>query len=333
MKRVDCRLGITIGDPAGIGPEVALRAVNDLRDDSIVPVVIGRYDVLERHYGDLIAGYSHIEAGFTAKGISPGSRYIFDMPLQFPLPLPGAGSRDTGAESLAYIDAAIDLWKNGLVDGIVTAPVSKGYIEKSGCRFTGHTEYIADVLHETYPYMMMYSQYYRVLLVTTHLPLERVAATIDGDMILRTIYEGHRAIAAIDGGSVRMAITGLDPHCGDDGAIGKFDAEVTAPAVRAARENGIDIEGPFAADTIFLPERWKRYNLVISHYHDQGLIPFKMMAFDSGVNVTLGLSIVRTSADHGTAYDIAGKRCAMHTSMREAIVLASRLVAARRPQK
>ncbi len=329
MSVPDIRLGITMGDPAGIGPEIITRTLLSEDLENTVPVVIGSARVLERYYPDALKVLLVVQS---PEGIHAGQRpankpgYLFDIPSPHPLPTPGNGTVYTGAESRTYIDAAIDLWKRGLIDALVTGPVSKSFIEKSGHPFTGHTEYIAEAIGETDPFMMMFSPEYRVILATTHLPLAMVEHAINTERLLKTIMTGHDAISAIDGKNATIAITGLDPHCGDEGAIGDFDKRVTREAVFRARERGISIEGPFAADTLFLPERWKKYSLVVAQYHDQGLIPFKMLAFDSGVNVTLGISMIRTSVDHGTAYDIAGKGTAGHSSLLEALKLASRLV-------
>lgn len=324
MQREVRKLGVTAGDPAGIGPEVALKAINALDDDSIIPVLIGRSSALKTNYPGLFSGYQVMSPGNA--GPVTGQKYLHDVPLDLPVPRPGAGSVDTGREALACIDAAMELWRAGAIDAVVTAPVSKSLIEKTGVPFTGHTEYIAEKIGETTPLMMMFSEKFRVLLASTHVPVSGITACLGLDRILHVIRTGYDSIRSIDGGTVRLAVTGLDPHCGDDGAIGTFDRDVTARAVSMAREEGIPIDGPFAADTLFIPAAWERYNLVVAHYHDQGLIPFKMLAFDEGVNVTLGLSMVRTSVDHGTAFDIAGKDMARWNSMTEAIRLAKRLV-------
>jgi 4-hydroxythreonine-4-phosphate dehydrogenase len=330
LARTDVLVGITIGDPAGIGPEVALKAAVELHGAHVMPVVIGRNEVLRRYYAEYLGPFTVVKSldpqEFKA---APGTCYIYDVELSLPVPRPGGRSPETGLESKTYIDTAIRLWREKHIDAIVTGPVSKEMIATPGLHFTGHTEYLAECIGEDHPGMMMYSPEYRVLLATTHCPLEKVRGSIDADVLLRAIQMGHRAIAGIDGavGKIKMAIAGLDPHCGDGGAIGTFDSEVTARVVKRARDLGIDIEGPYSADTLFLPDRWRRYNLVIAQYHDQGLIPFKMLAFDTGVNITVGLSLVRTSVDHGTAFDIAGKGIASHSSMKEAIVLAGRLAA------
>ncbi len=320
------KIGITLGDPAGIGPEVALKGAREfLRDKDIIPVLIGREEVLHLLHPGLSREVKKLPPGGTAH-CTAGSIWISGIASDFPLPKPGTGTIETGAESLAAIDRAVDLWKRNEIDAIVTAPVHKGFIEKTGISFTGHTEYFAEKIGEDDPLMMMFSPRYRVLLATTHHPVSEVEGLVTPERLMTVIRKGYRAIRAIDGGDVRLAITGLDPHCGDDGAIGTFDSTVTCRVVEEAKKEGIPLEGPFAADTIFLPEKWEAYNLVIAHYHDQGLIPFKMIAFDEGVNVTLGLSLVRTSVDHGTAYDIAGKDIAGYQSMVEAIKVAAMLV-------
>ncbi len=326
MQREVLKIGITAGDPAGIGPEVALKAVNALNDNEIIPIIIGRRAAFQKNYPGLFKDYA---AANHSPSVQPGKKYLYDVDISLPAPVPGAGSPETGRESLACVDAALELWRSGSIDAVVTGPVSKGHIEKSGVPFTGHTEYIAAKTGGD-PFMMMFSEKYRVILVTTHVPVSDIIRSINHERLLKVIGAGYESIRLIDGEEMKLAIAGLDPHCGDDGAIGTFDRDVTRIAVAAARGKGIPIEGPFAADTLFIPETWERYNLLIAHYHDQGLVPFKMLAFDSGVNVTLGLPIVRTSVDHGTAYDIAGKNIARWRSMTEAIRLAKLLVKKRK---
>lgn len=323
--RDSLRIGITVGDPAGIGPEVALKAAASLHSEQITPVIISRRSVLSEFYNHLIQGFEFKNAA-EISGVKQGfGKYIHEIDMELPLPVQGKGSKNTGIESLAYIDEALRLWRAGQIDAIVTGPVSKEFIESTGIKFRGHTEYMADAIGEKNPLMMMFSEKYRVLLVTTHIPVFDIEKHTSQSRILEVIKKGNDSISAIDGKKARIAIAGLDPHCGDNGAIGSFDRDVTAGAASQAREIGIDIDGPLSADTLFMPGKWKNYSLAIAHYHDQGLIPFKALAFDDGVNVTLGLSLTRTSVDHGTAFDIAGKGVASHTSMVRAIELAYRL--------
>ncbi|MBN2401119.1 MAG: 4-hydroxythreonine-4-phosphate dehydrogenase PdxA [Spirochaetes bacterium] len=329
MNNPSIKIGITIGDPAGIGPEVTLKAVNELsmQDNNITPVVIARLDVLQQNYPKIFNEYLIINKNkINISDIIPSKKNLVNISSDNPIPAPGKGSAITGMESRIYVDKAIDFWRQGIIDAIVTGPVSKANIEKSGCRFTGHTEYIAEMICEKNPYMLMYSPDYRVLLVTTHIPVADISKTINAEKIFDTILAGQNAVRLLDSKNAKIAIAGLDPHCGDDGAIGNFDSKVTKAAIQRALDEGINIKGPFAADTLFTPQKWKAYDLAIAHYHDQGLIPFKALAFESGVNITLGLSIIRTSPDHGTAYDIAGQNKANHNSMLEAIKLAYRLV-------
>jgi 4-hydroxythreonine-4-phosphate dehydrogenase len=316
------RIGITTGDPAGIGPEVAMKAIREIDNQDIIPVLIGRSAIYQAAYPADFSTYQIINDAYNPDTLKSGERYFFDVPLDVPVPLPGHGNIETGRESRMYVDCAIDLWKRRSIDAITTGPVSKSLIEKSGTPFSGHTEYIAERIGEKNPLMMMFSEKYRVLLVTTHIPVSGIAVAVNEEKIMHVIRTGNESIRSIDGKKPRLAIAGLDPHCGDDGAIGFFDRDVTSRAAERARREGIDIDGPCAADTLFIPCRWEGYDLVIAQYHDQGLIPFKMLAFDSGVNVTLGLSITRTSVDHGTAFDIAGKGLAAHQSMLQAINLA-----------
>lgn len=327
MENHSIRIGITIGDPSGIGPEVALKAIERLEGIDAIPIVIGRYEVLHKYYPDLIKSYDVVDQDDDlSKSISSKTKYFINICSNLPIPSPGKGNIDTGTESITYIDKALEIWQSGILDAIVTGPVNKGFIKKSGYQFTGHTEYIAKQVKEEHPYMMMFSSDYRVVLVTTHIPVANIVNMIDAERIYRTILIGNKSIRAIDGDDIRLAITGLDPHCGDNGAIGDFDRNVTLKAIERAKFDRINIEGPFAADAIFVPSRWKSYNLIIAHYHDQGLIPFKAITFGRGVNVTLGLPIIRTSPDHGTAYDIAGKGIANYNSMIHAIRLAYMLV-------
>jgi 4-phospho-D-threonate 3-dehydrogenase / 4-phospho-D-erythronate 3-dehydrogenase len=323
------KIGITLGDPAGIGPEVALHALDRLQDCRCIPVLIGRQEIIFSLYRGALQGkrLEVIDENTVIDSSCSQTIYLYNVVYDAVVPDIGKGTLDTARESKAYIDAAIQLWKNSSIDAIVTGPVNKGLIEKSGTPFMGHTEYIAAQIGESTPYMMMFSTHYRVLLVTTHYSIEKLPGEVTGEKIYNTIKTGYQSIKKIDGKEPRLAVTGLDPHCGDNGAIGDFDQRVTQPALERARAEGIDVSGPYSADTLFLPQKWSQFDLVIAHYHDQGLIPFKILAFESGVNVTLGLSMIRSSVDHGTAYDIAGKGIASSSSMVEAIRLASRLIA------
>lgn len=320
-------LGVTMGDPASIGPEITLQAIDKIDSTDYVPLIIGRYDVLKKHYDKLLKDKEIIFYNdFPDLEPKKNRLYIYDVKSDKKIADLSSGSLETAVESKEYIDTALNLWKDKKIDAIVTGPVNKGLIGKSGTPFIGHTEYIAEQIGEENPYMMLFSPKYRVLLISTHYSIQELPQVITEDKILNTVRTGYQAMRRIDREDPLIAVTGLDPHCGDHGAVGDFDEKITAKALEIARKEGINVEGPLSADTMFIPSKWEKYNLVIAQYHDQGLIPFKMLAFEDGVNVTLGLSIVRTSVDHGTAYDIAGKGIAKETSMLEAIKLAYSLL-------
>ena len=321
MPRSNVKIGITLGCPAGIGGEVTLKALLSGRMNGI-PVLIGRKEVLLSHYPEMFSALK-IEP-FSGEAVS-GKVYLYDVQSAYKIPKLGIGSTDAASESLLYINKSIDLWRSGQISAVVTAPVNKGLIEKSGVSFMGHTEYFAEKINEPDPVMMMYSDKYSVVLVTTHYGISEIPSLVTSERIEKTVLTAYSALKKIKGREPRLAVAGLDPHCGDGGAIGTFDSDVTAPLIAKLKDK-IDITGPLSADTIFMKEKWIKYDAVIAHYHDQGLIPFKMIAFENGVNVTLGLSLVRTSVDHGTAYDIAGMNIAAEGSMIEAFNLAVSLV-------
>lgn len=318
------KLGITLGDPAGIGPEVLAASLSEYSSLPFIPVIIGRREAAERAFARF-PGLQLTDLPSSAVDAVPSRIYLRNMVFSHPLPALGQGSLDSARESLACIDEALSLWKQGLIDGIVTGPVNKGLIEKSGTTFMGHTEYIAERTGGHIPYMMMFSEKYRVLLVTTHYAVDKLPSLLTGQSIFDTITACDKALTLIDKKKPRIAVASRDPHCGDAGAISMFDTDVTAKAIERAKAAGIDCHGPFAADTLFLADKWRTFDCAIAQYHDQGLIPFKILAFEDGVNVTLGLPVVRTSVDHGTAYDIAGKGIASHSSMTQALNLAARL--------
>ena len=329
MRKHKPVIGITLGDPAGVGPEIALKTIKSLDQTStpFIPVLIGSADVLKQYHSLYEKNNTvTIPATLDERIQDSNGPFICDIPLSADVPVPGKGNIDTGRDSLRYVNIALDLWISGVIDCMVTGPVNKSLIEKSGVVFTGHTEYIADYIGEKNPCMLMYSEKYRVILVTTHIPLSHVSGEVTAERIRQVALTANDAISKIEGRPVKIAVCGLDPHCGDEGAIGTFDMEVTRPVIEELKGHGIKISGPFAADTVFMPEKWETYDCVVALYHDQGLIPFKVLAFDRGVNVTLGLSIIRTSVDHGTAFDIAGKNIAGHSSMVEACNLAYSLL-------
>jgi 4-phospho-D-threonate 3-dehydrogenase / 4-phospho-D-erythronate 3-dehydrogenase len=303
------RVAITIGDPAGIGPEIALKALAEPAvRASCVPVLIGPRSLL---------------ATVAARLSLSLPEHICDIASTAEI-IPGRISAAAGAVAAAAIEEAIAGTRAGRYAALVTNPIHKQAIHAAGVPFPGHTEWLAarcGVRGET---MLMYHDELAVALATCHLPLQAVPAALSPQRLIGVGRLLHAALRRIRGKAPRLAICGFNPHAGEGGLFGHED-EVVVPAVYELLQLGIDCEGPLPPDTAFTPAARKRYDGIIALYHDQGLIPFKALHFDTGVNVTMGLPIVRTSVDHGTAFDIAWQGVAQHTSLVSAIALAARL--------
>jgi 4-hydroxythreonine-4-phosphate dehydrogenase len=305
-------IAVTTGEPAGIGPELAATLLSDPWPARIV--LVGDAGLLARRGGRPV----------------PGANL-----LHVPLAVPATAGRLETANAryvLALLDAALEGCASGRFDAIVTAPVHKGVINDAGIPFTGHTEYLAERTGAPLPVMMLAGGGLRVALATTHLPLAAVSAALTGERlaavlrILDTDLRGKFGIAA-----PRILVCGLNPHAGEGGHLGREEIEVIEPTLRALQSEGLRLTGPVPADTAFLPERLAGHDAVLAMYHDQGLPVLKRAAFGHGVNVTLGLPVIRTSVDHGTALDLAGSGRADPGSLREALRLAVELCTARRP--
>ena len=288
MTRSQPRIAITVGDPAGIGPEIAQKtAASAVVLDACEPVLYGPPD----------------PAGFE----------------------PGVLSAVSGRAAYDAICAAVRDAQSGLVDAIATAPISKLAFARAGLPWKGHTDLLAELTGASRVAMMFWSEPLKVILATVHVPLADVPATVTRELLEGVIDLTAKELPRFGMTTPRLALAGLNPHAGEEGVIGTEEQDVLRPAVEDARSRGIDIRGPFPGDTIFVRASRHEFDAVIACYHDQGLIPVKLLAFGSAVNVTLGLPIVRTSVDHGTAFDIAGKGVADPSSMIEATLLAARL--------
>ena len=288
------RIALTVGDPAGIGPEIAGKAAQDPRVlDACEPVLYG-----------------------------PPSTERF---------APGVLSADAGRAAYEAIRSAVHDAQAGAVSAIATAPINKLAFARAGLPWKGHTDLLAHLTGSRHAVMMFWSEPLKVVLATVHIPLARVAAALTRDHLDEVIEITARELPRFGLDRPRLALAGLNPHAGEDGLLGDEDERVLRPAVDAARRQGVDIAGPFPGDTIFVRASRGEFDAVIACYHDQGLIPVKLLAFGRAVNVTLGLPIVRTSVDHGTAFDIAGQDVADASSMVEATVLAARLARMRSP--
>jgi len=319
----EARLGLTIGDPGGVGPEIILKALQVAGERSFTPIIYGDPNVLEE-----TARFSGFE--FTPHiihGPEEAVRHRLNLIVEGVLgDMPRAvASAGAGRAAVACIRRAVGDALAGGLDGLVTGPVSKESLHMAGYPWPGHTDLLAELTGTTDYAMMLVGGPLRVVLVTTHVPLRQVPDLLTEEKILRTIRLAFRAARMLGIDSPRIAVAGLNPHAGEGGVLGLEEDAVIRPAVTCALGEGLSVCGPIPPDVVFRKAFKGEYDLVVVMYHDQGLIPLKMIAFESGVNVTVGLPIVRTSPDHGTAFDIAGKGTADAASMVEAIRLALRL--------
>lgn len=309
------KIALTIGDPAGIGTEVVLKA---LLDGALInecnPLIVGDRLVIEE-------AVAKMEIAFDI-----GSYDILDTKSvknkRFQKCIP---TEQGGKASVAYIRKAVELASLRVVDAIVTAPISKESLKMAGYPWSGHTEMIAEFTNTKDFAMMLCGGPLRVILVTTHAAMRNVPDLISKDRVLKTIILAKKACNLMGIENPRIGVAGLNPHAGESGIFGEEEIKHIMPAIQEAVQKGIPVSGPHPPDTLFHKAYNDEYDILVCMYHDQGLIPLKMIAFDKGVNITIGLPIIRTSPDHGTAYDIAWKGLADPSSMIEAIKLAERL--------
>lgn len=321
-------LAITMGDPAGIGPEVAVRAFSDRRIyRECRPLLIGDGSVIRTTLEGLrLKSRLNPVAGPALASFLPGRIDLLDLQnVKISRLRKGEVSPMAGAAAYAYLLRAIDLAMAGEVDGIVTCPISKAALHRAGIRFPGHTEILAERTGTKEFGMMLVAGDLRVVLVTIHASLKEAISQINGKRILRAVRLAHGAGLMLGMEKPRIAVTGLNPHAGEGGIFGREEIEIIKPAIRRARRAGYDAQGPFPADTVFYRALAGEFDFVVPMTHDQGLIPIKTLGFGGGVNVTLGLPIIRTSVDHGTGFDRAWQFRADPGSLKEAIHLAARM--------
>ncbi|HCU23801.1 MAG TPA: 4-hydroxythreonine-4-phosphate dehydrogenase PdxA [Deltaproteobacteria bacterium] len=291
------RIGITMGDPLGIGAEIIQKAVPKFRGQA-------RFHV----FGD--------------------PRLLGELKSEELIPIDAAASgawtpQEAGRAAVAYLEGAMEAYRSGSIDALVTAPISKHHCRLAAFPYPGHTEYLAAQTGSRRYVMMMAGPRLKVTLATIHEPIAKVAQALSREKILTTLqvtYEGLRERFGLE--APRIAVCGLNPHAGEEGLLGQEEIEIIAPALQVARERGVPCAGPLVPDAVFHEAYEGKWDAVVCMYHDQGLIPFKMIHFRDGVNVTLGLPLIRTSPDHGTAFDIAGRGIADSTSMEAAIRMA-----------
>jgi 4-hydroxythreonine-4-phosphate dehydrogenase len=312
-------IGITMGDPSGIGPEIILKSLFCSEIQSICsPVIYGDAEILNE--AKKLTGIKN-----ELKIISVTNLDKNDLSI-------GNPSVKGGEASILYIREAVKQALEGIIDAIVTAPISKESIHLAGSIYPGHTEMLKDLTGARNVAMLFEGGDFRVVLVTIHCALSEVPKLITQDRVFDAIELTHNSLVELFNiPSPKIVVCGLNPHAGESGIFGNEEIEHIIPAVRKAKDLGIDVTGPLPADTIFYRARQGIWDAVITMYHDQGLIPFKMLSFDDGVNVTLGLPIIRTSPDHGTAFDIAWRGKANPSSMIAAIKVAVNLARNRAP--
>ncbi|WHZ17546.1 MAG: 4-hydroxythreonine-4-phosphate dehydrogenase [Nitrospira sp.] len=322
-------LGLTMGDPAGIGPEVIAKALADKALGRLCrPVVIGSRPILERtiKWLKLPLQVVEFEPGNGAR-LKAGQVAVVD-PLGSPLPKfrMGVATDVTGAASVAFIKSAVELAQAGSLAGIVTAPINKEAMNMAGYHYPGHTELLADLTGSTEFGMMIVGGPLKIMFTTTHVAINALSPLLTTERIAKAIRLAHLGLTKYFGiARPRIGVAALNPHAGEHGLFGDEEATSIAPAVQLARAAGIKASDPLPADTLFGKAARGSYDGVVAMYHDQGLIPLKLVAFGTCVNLTVGLPIIRTSVDHGTAYDIAGKGVAEHGSLVEAVKVAARL--------
>ena len=338
------RLAITMGDPGGVGPEIIIKALNSTEvKNRCIPIVIGDAGVL-KEASDLLKPPLKLRTIKSPDELTPakGSIEVIHLPPPNP-PLIRGGIKsgivkvgmgrfekckptpEGGKACVSYIKKAVKLTLSKHVDGIVTAPISKEALKMAGFKWPGHTEMLADLTNTKDYTMMLIGKPLRVILVTIHTALKNVPDLITKSKVLKTIRLAKKACDMLNIRNPRIAVAGLNPHAGEAGIFGDEEIKKIIPAVKEAVEEGIPVSGPYPPDTIFHKGYKGEVDIVVCMYHDQGLIPLKMIAFDKGGNVTIGLPFVRTSPDHGTAYDIAWKGIANPSSMIEAIKVAAML--------
>ncbi len=318
-------LAITMGDPAGVGPEIVVKALASPRVwKACRPVVLGRLPVMEATARALRAGIGFVEVDSDLPPTVAGRCPLVETgPERDPLPALGRASAAGGRAALEAVTEAICLALDRRVDAMVTAPISKEAIRAAGCPFPGHTEMLAAFTGARRHAMMLVGGPLRVSLATIHVPLAQVPALITRRGVREVIELTWEAVRAFGLRRPRIAVCGLNPHAGEGGIMGDEERRVIAPAVRALAKRGVPVSGPYPADTVFFRAARGEFAAVVAMYHDQGLGPLKTLAFDTGVNLTLGLPIIRTSVDHGTAFDIAGTGVASAESLLAAVELAA----------
>lgn len=312
-------IGVTLGDPGGVGPEIVIKALTEYPPPPDIQIVIFGDSRTIGETGRLLGVDFRISPWNTAAR-GEGGLYLKDISVPAGKSITRIPSRESGLASFNFFEDAVNAAAEGQISALVTAPISKASWQSAGVPWRGHTEY----LEHLYPHAIMsfWSEPLKVALFSHHLSLGEALDKVRKQGLLHFFRALHGGLSALGLGGCELLVAGLNPHAGEDGLLGTEEESEVRPAVDQARAEGIPISGPFPPDTVFLRARNRAETMAVALYHDQGLVPFKLLAFETGVNVTLGLPFIRTSPDHGTAFDIAGKGIADPRSMAEALKLA-----------
>jgi 4-hydroxythreonine-4-phosphate dehydrogenase len=316
---------ITMGDPAGIGPEIIVKALSNKGSDEYCPVIIGDRNALTAAAGKFDFDTNGMKVVKRAEKASFASDRINFVPVSVAglgTPVPGKHNKKTGKASIAYLETAVNSILMNEADALVTGPLSKKAINEAGYYYNGHTDFFAERTNTSKYAMCFYTDKLKVALVSDHIPVRKIHTKIKLARILRTIYLLDEFIRNLEGKQPRLAVLGLNPHAGESGLIGAEELNEIIPAINTANERGLNVVGPLTPENGFRQTMAGEYDGVVAMYHDQGIIPFKLIAPYASVNITLGLPFIRTSVGHGTGYDIAGDGTAKETSLVKAIELA-----------
>jgi len=330
-------IGITMGDPSGIGPEIILKALADKSIHSLCrPVFFGDPETLS---STILSSRQEMSLNIIsnpveAKSIPGKIDLIAISRLKRNAILPGKPTVEGAKAMVEYIFQAVEMTQKGQLEAIVTCPINKSLMHQAGHHYEGHTQLISHLTNTDEYVMMLAGERLRVALVTIHCPLKEVPSVLDVEMVYKTIIITAKALR-VDFGfdKPRLAVAGLNPHSGESGLFGSEEEEIIRPAVIKAQNDGCQVVGPLPPDTVFHKAASGQFEAVVAMYHDQGLIPLKLLHFSDAVNITLGLPIIRTSVDHGTAYDIAGTGQADASSLKAAIKMAAMMVKNRHRNK
>lgn len=327
------RVVISSGDYNGIGPEVLLKTLQNDSLEEITPIILSTSEVVDFYIDELSIDLEYYHAA-EIKDIADGQINLLESYGDVrPTVNPGTFTRQSGKCSMLAVEKGLELCKNDQADALVTAPISKEAVNLAGYNIPGHTEFLAEHTGTEDFMMMLVHDKLRVGLATVHIPVAEISQQISEASVTKYISIMHQTLQRdFSISSPEIAVLGLNPHAGDGGIIGTEELDIILPALEAMREEGLNVSGPHPADGFFGNRKYEQFDGILAMYHDQGLIPFKTLSFGAGVNFTAGLPIIRTSPDHGTAFDIAGKNKANPSSFKEAFALAVKLAENRKKE-